>query len=200
MAVRFSAVWRQRMTIRDCHVPEVQFILWPVAIRNPKRSFLYVSLKGKTVSYMSTVARYSNITWFKLHDSNYANFKIRDIFKLILNKFSRMINSWPRTRPSALMNNSKKQFSWNKANYEFNFVFEFFFIHSAVVFLSGICRPNSITLVVIKSKLDFRGVFSVMRSYTDLCRCGPRILISVPVNVTHNLKTYFMSVLIMTSL
>jgi len=75
-----------------------------------------------------------------------------------------------------------------------------FFIHSAVVFLSGICRPNSITLVVIKSKLHFRGVFSVTRSYTDLCRCGPRILISVSVNVTYSLKTYFMSVLIMTSL
>ena len=81
------------MKICDCHVPEVQFILWPVAIRNPKRSFLYISLKGKIVSYISTVARYSNIMWFKLHGSKYANFKTRDIFKLILDKFYRMIDS-----------------------------------------------------------------------------------------------------------
>jgi len=68
MAVRFSAVWRQKWRIRDCHVPEVQFMLWPVAIRNPKRSFLYINLKGKAVNYISTVARFSNVTWFKLHD------------------------------------------------------------------------------------------------------------------------------------
>jgi hypothetical protein len=76
----------------------------------------------------------------------------------------------------------------------------FFFTRSAVVFLSEICRPNSITLVVMKSKLDLGGVFSVMRSYTELCRCGPRILISVSANVTYGLRTYFMSVLIMISL